>query len=167
LAIDAGETYTGYGCQRTWRDTKTKRLEDRLNSFVAGLVEMSVRLKERQEERERQAEQRRQEEKRRQEEARRRAEQRKLYKEEKARVTELLTQAENYYKSQRVRNLIEAVRQEHTRNGVIESGNDVASWIEWAEQQANRLDPLRPSPPSILDETDLEEEEPPRYGYRW
>ena len=29
---------------------------------------------------------------------------------------------------------------------------EVAQWLDWATQQADRLDPLRPSPPSILDE---------------
>ncbi len=30
--------------------------------------------------------------------------------------------------------------------------NDLAVWIEWALSHADRLDPLKPSQPSILDE---------------
>lgn len=166
LEILADRPYWIRGGQRTWRDTQTKRLEDRLNSFVAGLVQMAARVKEHEEEQRRREEERRQAERRRQEEERRRTERRKLYQAEKARVNELLAQAENYEKSQRVRKLIEAVRAAHEAKGPIEPGSELAKWIEWAHQQADRLDPLRPSPSSILDETDLEEE-PRRYGYRW
>lgn len=95
LEILSGGPYRTPGCQRTWRDTKTRRLEDRLNSFVAGLVQMAARVKEHEEEQRRREEDRRQAERRRQEEAQRRAERRKLYQAEKARVNELLTQAEN------------------------------------------------------------------------
>ncbi len=66
-----------------------------------------------------------------------------------------------------MRKLIEAVRAAHTAEGPVEPGSELAKWIEWAHQQADRLDPLCPSPPSILDEEGLEEEEPRRYGYRW
>jgi hypothetical protein len=34
----------------------------------------------------------------------------------------------------------------------VELGSEIAQWLDWATQQADRLDPLRPSPPSILEE---------------
>ena len=168
LEILTGYTYWRPGCQSTWRDTKTKRLEERLDAVVAGLIEMAGRIKEEEQERERQAELRRQEEQRRQEEAQRRAELRKQYEAEQARVNTLLRQAENHHTSKIVRELIEAVREAHAAQGPIEPDSDVAQWIEWATQQADRLDPLRPSPPSILDE-DLGEDDRYRRGYggRW
>jgi len=62
LEIQEGAPYWASGCRRTWRDTKTKRLEDRLSSFMAGLITMAARIKEHNEEQEREAELRRQEE---------------------------------------------------------------------------------------------------------
>jgi hypothetical protein len=34
----------------------------------------------------------------------------------------------------------------------MQSGCELDEWLLWAEQQADRLDPLTESPPSILDE---------------
>lgn len=168
LEIHGGGWYGGYGGQRTWRDTKTHRLEDRLNKFVAGLIKWAALTKERDEERKREEEVRRQKELRREEEARRLAELREQYKVEEARVNELLAQAKNFEESKRVRDLIEAVREAQPADLPIVPGGEVDEWIEWAGRQADRLDPLRPSPPSILDE-DLGEEEEPyrRWGHRW
>jgi hypothetical protein len=42
-----------------------------------------------------------------------------------------------------------------TEMGALEGSEidtDLARWIEWALAQADRLDPLKPTPPSILDE---------------
>jgi hypothetical protein len=36
--------------------------------------------------------------------------------------------------------------------GTIDPDSEFAAWLEWAHQQADRLDPLAESPPSILDE---------------
>ncbi len=33
----------------------------------------------------------------------------------------------------------------------IEAGSELEKWLDWAEQQADRVDPLVQSPPSILD----------------
>lgn len=165
LKINDGGRYWTNGARHTWRDTEKHRLEDRLDSFVAGLVEMAARLKQHHDEEERQAELHRQEEQRRQEAARQLAARRKLYKAEKARFDELLTQSKNWRKSKLVRELIEAVRGSHSAAGPIEPGSKIAEWIEWATKQANRLDPLCESPPSILDE-DLEEKEESRPAYR-
>jgi len=163
LEINQSLSYRAGGCQRTWRDTEKRRLEERLNDFVTGLVTLAGRLKAHQDEQrrqaelrrqeaERQAERRRQEEARRQEVERKRAEWRKRYEAERDRIDQLMAQAERYQKSKEVRALIEAVRQLHAADGAIEPGSEVAKWIEWAQQQADRLDPLRASPPSILDE---------------
>lgn len=165
LTINEGGSYRTNGCRHTWRDTDKKPLEKRLNQFVAGLVEMAARLKQYEEEQKKQEDQRRQAELRRQEEARQLAEKRKLYKAEKARFESLLTQAENWRKSKLIRELIEAVRAAHSAGGPIDPGSKIAEWLEWAARQADRLDPLQVSPPSILDEN-LEEEERPQQTFR-
>lgn len=146
----------GHSCRRSWRDTKTQRLEDLLNPFVAGLIRMAELIKVGEEEGKQEAERQHQQELRRQEEARQRAERRKLYQAEKARVEQLMTEVEFFHRSQRVRAWIEAVRQANIAKGPLDPDSKIAQWIEWATQQADRLDPLCPSPPSILDEKDLE-----------
>lgn len=166
LKIGDGGTYWTSGTRHTWRDTVKHRLEDRLDGFVGGLVQMAARLKQHHEEQQRQMELRRQEEQRREEAARQLAERRKLYKAEKARLETLLTQAESWRRSKLIRELIEAVRQSQSAPGPIEPGSQLAQWIEWATKQADRLDPLVVDPPSSILDEDLEEKEDPRPGYR-
>jgi hypothetical protein len=164
LKIDAGGAYWLGGARHTWKDTDKSKLETRLNSFVAGLIEVAARIKQHEEEQQKRQEAARQEEARRQEQARQLAEKRKLFKAEQARVELLLEQADNWRSSKLVRELVEAVRVAHSENGTREVGPDTVSWMRWALEQADRLDPLRPSPPSILDEK-LPPEEEPRRGY--
>jgi len=38
------------------------------------------------------------------------------------------------------------------RDGAIAIDGEAAAYLRWAHQQADRLDPLRPSPSSVLDE---------------
>lgn len=51
---------------------------------------------------------------------------------------------------------VEAVRQwgAEKHGGEIKAGSELERWIIWALQQADRIDPLVDSPPSILDEKD-------------
>jgi hypothetical protein len=163
LQIGHEKAYWCTGVRRVWRDTEKRRLENQLNKVVAGMIELAARVKQYEEQQAREAEKQRQEEARRQEAARVRSEKRKLQKAEQARLDELLRLAENWQTSQKLRNLIDAVRQLHSLRGPIEPGSEIARWIDWATLQADRFDPLRPSPTSILDEK-IEEEPEPRYG---
>lgn len=168
LSISEGGAYWLNGCRHRWRDTEKKKLESRLNQFVAALVEMAARIKQHDDEAKAQEELRRQAEVRRQEEARQRAQKRELFKAEKARVEVLLKQATDWQMCKLVRDLVEAARQAHSAAGPIPPESEIGQWLEWANQQADRLDPLRPSPPSILDES-IPEDEPPqnRFNHRW
>lgn len=168
LKISDVGAYWLHGTRLTWRDTEKTKLEDRLDQFVAGLVAAAVRTQQHVEEERRREEQRRQEELSRQEVARQRAELRQRQKVEQARVDELLKQAENWRNSKLVRELVEAVREAHSAAGAIDPHSEIAGWIEWAIEQADRLDPLRPSPPSILDEV-IPDDEPAQRGFshRW
>ncbi len=165
LKINEGGSYWLGGARHTWKDTDKSKLESRLNGFVAGLIEVAARIKQHEDEQKKRQELARQEEARRQEQSRQLAEKRKLYKAEQSRVELLLEQAENWRNSKLVRELVEAVRLVHSQNGTREIGPDTASWMEWALKQADRLDPLSPSPPSILDEKLPPEEEPRRGNY--
>lgn len=161
LHITDADTYWANGCRKSWRDAEKQRIEDRLNKFVAGLVSFAARKKEHDAEVERRAEQERQEQRRREEEAQRRTEKRKLIQAEQQRVDSLMQQAKSWRASQNLRGYIEARKQAHLAvHGQIEPDGDFARWLIWATQQADRLDPLTASPPSILDEPVPEEPKP-------
>ena len=169
LRLHDEESYWRLHCRKAWRDTKTKRLENELNKFVSGLMTFAAKSREREEEHRLREEKRLEEERRRQEEAQRRAELCERYKAEKARVDRLMQEANNWRKSQDLRDFIDAMKRRHLeRHGTIDADTDFARWLEWAYEQADRLDPLTSSPPSILDEDvgDLEDEHH-RFGRRW
>jgi len=37
------------------------------------------------------------------------------------------------------------------RNGMIRGNSETEKWIKWANEQADREDPFKDSPPSVLD----------------
>jgi len=167
LEIHPPRSYWSSGCQRIWRETPAKPLEGKLNSFVSGLIKLAARYKVYQEEQKRKEELRRQEEQLRKERAIQRAERQKIYKEELARFNDLLKQAEDYHKSKLIRELVDAVQKDRVSDMSGEEDQEIEQWVAWATSHADRLDPLKPSPPSILDEEDLEEEETQGFRYEW
>ena len=73
---------------------------------------------------------------------------------ERARVKGLLNEAVTWRKAQVLRDNIRQV--EHifaSRYGQVIPGSEFSLWLTWARQQADRLDLLTLSPPSILDKT--------------
>jgi hypothetical protein len=153
LHITDADAYWANGCRKSWRDSEKQRIEDRLNKFVAGLVSFAARKKEHDAEEQRRAEQERQEQLRREEEAQRRTEKRKLIQAEQKRVDLLMQQANCWNASHNLRRYIETRKQMYLANhGAIEPESDLGRWLAWATQQADRLNPLMESPPSILDE---------------
>lgn len=163
---DAG-AYWAQGMRHTWRDSDKRRVEDCLNKIVQGLIAQAGRLKEHNEEARRREQARRTAEARREEEAKARAEKRERLKAEGARVDALLQQARNWQESRNLRDYIAEVRRTHlAKHGTIEPGSQIGEWLNWATEQADRLDPLRVSPPSILDTPKEELEEPDRNHFR-
>lgn len=137
----------GWGVpQAEWSDGKRKRLEDKLNDAVIGLIYAGMHKKQRRLE----AEQRQREH---QDLERQRWQKLELIRAEEQRVELLKRQADNWDASQRIRSFVDAVRivmQNHSDELI--DGKPVLEWIGWAFAQADRLDPLKRSPPSILDE---------------
>jgi hypothetical protein len=166
LSIHDGGAYWTRGCRYTWRDTDKKKLEERLNQFVAGLVEFAARWRVHAKAQEEARERMRAEAEKKEAEARELAEKRRLYLDEKARFDLLITQVENWQRSRLVRELIEVARSAHSANGPIEPGSHKDEWLKWATLQADRQDPLTASPPSILDEN-LGPEPEPQYRRTW
>jgi hypothetical protein len=168
LHIHEGDNYyncwTG-GCRKTWRDTKRQKVEDCLNAFVAGMIEIAARKKEREAEQARIQEERRKEQEQKEAEQKRRAAIHQKAKQERARVDSLFKEADAWHYSEKLRAYIDAATRAHVaEHGEIAPDSEFSEWIKWAMQQADRKDPLHDSPPSILDEDDGIDQEPTR---RW
>jgi hypothetical protein len=141
------EVWTEWGYnRRNWRDGKTQRLEDLLPQVVAGFMRLA--LTDRAEERKKAAEER---EKQRIVEERANLE--KSIKTEQSKVNALRNAAARWSRAQQIRAFICAATDAAAQDGQsIEPGSPFGEWILWAERQADRLDPLKESPPSIIDE---------------
>jgi hypothetical protein len=154
LVLDTGEFL--HNKIMLYDTPKRRRIEDGLNDLVIGFIRKAgrARNKRRRDEANRkrweaEAEIRRQEEvelRRRQEElaGRQRAEQ--------DRVDELVRHANSWKQSRAIREYMSAICDLFLeRDGRIWLEGDAADYLRWAHQQADRLDPLRPSPASVLD----------------
>jgi len=142
LSLKIGKN--SYGHRRSWSDGKKQRIEDCLNAIIVGLIDLAFAEKSRRAEKERRELERREYEKL-------RYEKQEAIRKEKKRLEELESNAENWHRSQKLRQYIEALCQ-HPNILQKEEAEDIKRWREWATQQADRLDPLTDSPPSILDE---------------
>jgi hypothetical protein len=126
----------GSGYRRIWSDGKKQRLEDALNSFIVGLIKAAEAIKAERLERERWMRERQEEERKREEMAR-------LRRKEEERLQSLDKQIAGWYKSKQIRAYIEAVRQAAIqKHGAIAEGSQLDQWLTWANQQADRFDPL-------------------------
>lgn len=166
LTILEAQDFYIYGCQQNWNDGKKSKLENRINSFIDGLVTVAVAKIERDKEREEEERRRIGQQRQLEEERRKRAELRCRYLEEEARVTKLISEAENWKRSQILREYIAEI-EKHATSGEMPFSLDkpIAEWLKWAHDQADRLNPMTVSPPSILDEKCPEEDS--RNDYNW
>ena len=169
LCLSVQDFYSDRPLRKNWRDTKKKRLEDQIDKVIVGFMKISAEKKERIRQREEQERQRQEMIKRRKEEELRREELRIQIEKEQARVSGLIENAENWHTSKLIRDFISAVEQMRL-TGSCDYKPDCpwGEWIIWAKSQADRLDPLSPSPTSILDEdvgTDSDAVDPYRDKY--
>ncbi len=124
------------GLQKTWSDGKTTKLENCLNDFVVGLLNVAEAVKARRLKQEQEEQLRREAERRRQEEAIKRQE-------ELARLQALEQEAANWAKAQQLRSYLSALKDMlTTKHGEIQPGSQADQWLIWAHQYADRLDPL-------------------------
>jgi hypothetical protein len=161
LAITDGRGYWASGARHTWRDTEKRRIEECLSKVLITLIEIAEMARRHAEEEKLRAERAREEAVRRAEAEKQRAERYKLYKAEKKRLEHLLQQSDDYCRSRELRELVDAVRRQHETKAPIDPKSEIAVWIDCATLQADRLDPLKVSPPSILDEHFHEEDAKP------
>ena len=138
------ETYT-CGTKQILKDRKNHKIEDCLNQFIIYLIEGAIALRAR-----RLEEQKRAEEYRRRQQEWEEAKQR--YDDELARVQKLEEDSANWAKSQQIRSYIKAAIQHANNDEPIDfASGDFEQWVNWATAQADRLDPFKESPSSILD----------------
>ncbi|MEK7841820.1 MAG: hypothetical protein AAB197_04020 [Deltaproteobacteria bacterium] len=124
------------GCRRLWADGTTQKVEDRLNSFIGGLVMAAEAIKTARAKREQWEKEWKEEERRRQE-----AERRRWQEEEK--IRELEEQIASWEKSQTVRQFLSAAELAMTeKHGTIEPTSKFARWLVWGRRYADSVDPL-------------------------
>lgn len=142
--------------RKNWNDTQHRKLEEAMAEFVATLMKTALVLH-------RRTEDRRREQREKQERIAAYEKLQMEVRQEKRRVDDLLKMTENWKRAQTIRDFLRVYRNLlETDQQSIESGSELEKWLDWAEQQADRLDPLVQSPPSVLDRAhelvDAEEE---------
>lgn len=150
LAIHSGPAN---GRRRRFVDSKRRPVESLLNAFIATVYrtaeDMKVecaRLEQLQRDRE-------EAERRRQEFERQRVQKLQQIRQEEERVAALVAEADARTKSETLRRYICAVHEMLVKHhGEVVPGSKGEAWIAWATAQADRMDPLVESPPSIIDE---------------
>jgi hypothetical protein len=132
-------------------------IEDGLNDLVIGFVKKAgeIRIRRREEEEARIRHEEAERIRRQQEEILRQKREvlAKQQKAEQARVDELLRHADAWKRARMIRDYLGAVCDLLLeRNGTIGIHSEAADYLRWALQQADRIDPLKPTPPSVLDQ---------------
>ena len=141
LVVELGRTYER---SDTIEDTSKAPIEDRINSLLLTLVHAAHRHRKRRREDE--------EARRRKAEWERKREVKlNLIAAEEARVQELLSESDAWHQSNRIRQFVSAAHERAIMKG-NETSAEHTKWSEWALKQADRIDPLVESPPSIVDE---------------
>jgi hypothetical protein len=140
------------------RDTPKRRcIEDGLNDLIIGFVKRAgdMRIQRRLAEEARKQREELERIRRQQEEElrRRREELEKRQKAEQVRVDALVGEANAWRQSQIVRDYLDTICDVLLkRDGSVPINGQAADFLRWAHKQADRLDPLMTSPPSVLDE---------------
>jgi hypothetical protein len=131
--------------RRAWRDSERAKLEEYLPASIAGMMKIALAARARRdaEEKKEQARQKRIDEVR--------AVLEQIEKEEK-KIKALEREAIAWHRAERIREYIAAVRRDAVRKTDPEDQAKVLEWVEWAERQADRIDPLKPSPHSLVDQ---------------
>ena len=147
--------------QKRWKDGKSHRLEELIARIMACFIRIAAA--ERVSKEKQAAEQR---------ESQRRAEERaqlhQRIKAEESRVRALHHATANWLRAEHLRSFVSAARDSARQGGQpCEVGTQFGNFLAWAEQQADRIDPLKESPTSILDRKgEVEPAHSHYYGYQ-
>lgn len=136
-------------------ETKATPMEKRLKQVAFAVIAAAAQAIEQKAWRKKREEEEWEARKRKEEEERRRAARWEKIQIEQARVDALIDESEDWAKSNRLRDYINVKEADYLSRGVnIGPKSDAGKWLKWASDQADRLDPLAKSPPSILDDED-------------
>jgi hypothetical protein len=72
--------------------------------------------------------------------------------EEEKKIKTLKKEAAAWWRAERIRNYIAAVRTDAAAQPDSSQRKELLEWIDWAEEQADRIDPLKTTPASIIDD---------------
>ncbi len=157
LEIDPHSAYysRSSGQRRKWSDGQRGRIETYLNQFVVGVIKVATAQREAKLENERREHELQEEKKQREKQEQARAAIWAKIQDERAKVDKLQADAVAWEKARQIRVYIETIRQDAVIRGK-DAGeeSELGKWLAWAHKQADRLDPLKKSPPSILDNED-------------
>jgi hypothetical protein len=137
--------YSCGGFQKTWRDRDRASLEDQLPKCVAGMIRIALWARAEQDARAKEEE----------------AKQKQIdevtgvlqrIEEEEKKIKTLKREAAAWWRAERIRNYIAATRSEAATQPDANQRTKLLEWIDWAERQADRIDPLKKSPESIIDD---------------
>ena len=157
LFIDVSQ-YSVAGSRRQWKDTDNRKIEDCLGKFYEGVIEVATKLRESTEENKRREIAAEEGRKKREIQEKHWAEVRQQQSKEQARLDGLLGQVKSYRLAEDIRAFVEAYRQAKLNGANDQEAIDkIEQWSQWALLHADRFDPTRPSPSSILDERIPEE----------
>jgi hypothetical protein len=157
--IEAFDVWDGH--PKKWKESKAGRIEEIVPSVLAGLLRIALS---RRAEEQRQAEIERE----RQRKVEERAQIQALIKLEEAKVRDLRRLTADWARAERLRAFVAAARTSGIQQGQsTDAGTSFGDWLAWAERQADRIDPLKERPGSIIDRKPEFEVAPPQwYGYK-
>ncbi len=140
------------GQRRRFNDTQRWNVENQLNGFITAMYRTAESIKIDRAQREQRQCELEESERKRHEFERQRDSKLQEIKEEEQRISELMSNSESWNTSQSLRHYICAVRGWASEENSSLDQTRLDSWLKWATDQADRLDPLKESPTSILDE---------------
>jgi hypothetical protein len=131
----------GSYAEKVCTDNKKGTIEEKLNLFIIALIKRALKKKDDCIRRAREEEIRRAREQK-------RWEMDSLIRKEKEKLETLKKQCAAWHESQNLREFIKAAYQSRPQ---FDPESPFAKWLVWASLQADRMDPLKHSPPSVLD----------------
>ena len=144
LSIEVWNFYSG-SPQKVWRDRESMSLEEQLPKCIAGMIRIALWARAAQD-----AQAKKEEAKQKQIDEVTEVLQR--IEEEEKKIKTLKREAAAWWRAERIRNYIAAIRSDAATQPDSNQRTKVLEWIDWAEQQADRIDPLKKNPESIIDD---------------
>lgn len=129
-----------YQYEKICKDDKKGKVEEKLNLFNIAMIKRALQMKDDRIRRAREEELRRAKE-------RKRWEMDAMIRKEKEKVETLKKHSDAWHESQKMRAFIHAAY----KSRPFDSESPFAKWLVWASLQADRIDPLKEGPPSVLD----------------